>query len=540
MTNWILPPLLAVLWCVATAAYSRRTRPAAASLMLQGMMIAVALYSLMQALALAFTSLTAQLWFCKLQYPAVLGASVAWFLFALRYTGRSPRTSSQWGPLLVLIAAVITGLVFTNDWHGLVWADIQQVRSGALLSLSLEHGPVFYLHAIYCYGLMLAATAVLVWTVGQTYHTRKQLVAIVGGPALVVVATILYLSPLSPGVWFDFIPLGYAFAGSLLAWGLMRSGAADLVPVARNQAFESIGDAVFVLDDEGRILDFNPAGAAIFGPATHAAIGRSFSDLARAPALEHVLDLGIAEVQDVTMGPGLDERVYDLRVSPIHSPSSGALMGRVLVFRETTDRRRIEAGLRVVTASLEEANTELERLANSDTLTGLSSRRYFLQQLERECRRSQRHGHDFALMLLDLDHFKEVNDAFGHQVGDEVLVATARAVRSVAREVDVTGRIGGEEFAILLPETDLEGASALAERIRTEVADARHTDPDQKPFRVTISIGITTWGMGRDTPSELLRAADRALYAAKRSGRNRVVRAAPSAAPGEPTLADIA
>ncbi|MEZ4417327.1 MAG: diguanylate cyclase [Gemmatimonadota bacterium] len=539
LTPWIIPPLVGVVWCAATAAYSQRTRPAAAALQLRWMMLAVGTWSLAQAASLAFVSLPAQVWFSKLQYPGVLGASVAWFLFALRYTGRTPRTSTQWGPLLVLIATVITGLVFTNEWHHLIWTDVRQEQSGSLLGLTLEHGPAFYVHALYCYGLVVAATAVLAWTVGQTYHTRKQLVSIIGAPALVVAATIVYLSPVSPGVWFDFVPLAYAVAGSLLAWGLLRAGVADLVPVARNLVFESIGDAVFVLDHQGRVLDFNPAGAELFGPSTHSSIGRDFADLARAPALQQVLELGISEVQDVNLGPANYERVHDLRVSPIYNSVNGELLARVLVFRETTDRRRIEAGLRLVTESLEEANTELERLANYDTLTGLSSRRHFLHQLEREARRSQRHGHTFVLMLLDLDHFKQVNDAFGHPTGDAVLIATAQAIRSVIREVDYAGRIGGEEFAVLLPETELEGGEALAERIRAEVEALRHTDTEGNPFRVTISVGITTWGPGRDLPADLLRAADRALYAAKHSGRNRVVCAAPSGGTGG-SLAGIA
>lgn len=162
-------------------------------------------------------------------------------------------------------------------------------------------------------------------------------------------------------------------------------------------------------------------------------------------------------------------------------------------------------------------------LARLDPLTHVSNRRYFFDRLGVELERARRHGTKVAVLLLDLDHFKRVNDRFGHLTGDAVLMHVAtQLVRDVLRRSDVIGRYGGEEFAVLLPETDTEGAMIVAERCRTAIA----TDPlmlgDQTRVRITASIGVAVPGEAFDA-DDLMQRVDEALYRAKANGRNRVV-----------------
>lgn len=177
-------------------------------------------------------------------------------------------------------------------------------------------------------------------------------------------------------------------------------------------------------------------------------------------------------------------------------------------------------GLHDVTAQkrLEE---QLRALATRDSLTGAANRRHFVELAERERQRSLRSGSPLALCLLDADHFKDVNDRYGHVAGDHVLAALATSAQSQLRVADVLGRLGGEEFAILLPDTPLEGAEVLAERVREAVAAHRVPSGDAEEIAVTISVGVAEL---RDAESfeSLLKRADRALYAAKDRGRNRV------------------
>ena len=160
-----------------------------------------------------------------------------------------------------------------------------------------------------------------------------------------------------------------------------------------------------------------------------------------------------------------------------------------------------------------------ERLATTDGLTGLLNRRTFNAQLEARLREAQRYRKPLSLLLLDIDHFKKVNDGFGHPAGDAVLRGVARVVQTQARGTDMVARYGGEEMALVLPETDSAGALVIAERIRSAVAHARH-QTDQGALQVTASIGIATWP-GTD-PEALIDHADKALYRAKQAGRNRV------------------
>ncbi|MHB8765825.1 MAG: sensor domain-containing diguanylate cyclase [Deferrisomatales bacterium] len=164
---------------------------------------------------------------------------------------------------------------------------------------------------------------------------------------------------------------------------------------------------------------------------------------------------------------------------------------------------------------------QLKALAATDGLTGLANRRVFLDRLAAEAVRSRRYPGGLALILLDVDHFKKVNDTHGHPAGDEVLRRVAQCLRGFARETDLVARYGGEEFAALLPSTDLAGARILAERVRAGI-EALAVTWDGKTIPVRASLGVSTLEGEKDTPEALVARADQALYAAKQGGRNRV------------------
>lgn len=159
----------------------------------------------------------------------------------------------------------------------------------------------------------------------------------------------------------------------------------------------------------------------------------------------------------------------------------------------------------------------LSDLAFRDELTSLFNRRYFDQKLQEEVDRAGRYGRNLSLVIGDIDHFKVYNDEFGHQKGDEVLKSVSEMLRSSCRSSDTAARYGGEELAVILPETDSEGAMRLAEKAR-KLIEARAGDVAGKA--VTISMGVAAYGPGNDGPAELISAADKAMYKAKTSGRN--------------------
>lgn len=168
-----------------------------------------------------------------------------------------------------------------------------------------------------------------------------------------------------------------------------------------------------------------------------------------------------------------------------------------------------------------EAQRRLEQMARTDSLTGLCNRQHLMERFEAELARSCRYDRPLSVMMIDLDHFKQVNDGYGHLAGDEVLVAAASVISRTLRGTDFVGRYGGEEFLAVLPETPLKGALDLAERLRSAMEDACHRMPCGDRLEVTCSIGVAEAVC--DEVEEIIDLADAAMYAAKRAGRNAVM-----------------
>jgi diguanylate cyclase (GGDEF)-like protein len=189
----------------------------------------------------------------------------------------------------------------------------------------------------------------------------------------------------------------------------------------------------------------------------------------------------------------------------------------VMEFKQAKEKAERLAG------ELQKANTKLRELVFRDGLTGLYNHRYFQELMKREMSRSVRYRSVLSLMMFDIDHFKRVNDTYGHPGGDVVLRKLAELVQASMRTSDVVARYGGEEFAVILPETDPGGCKVFAERLRRKV-EQMETDIDGTLVKITVSIGTATYvpGMAANDKSQLIDAADRALYQSKQNGRNRV------------------
>ncbi len=177
--------------------------------------------------------------------------------------------------------------------------------------------------------------------------------------------------------------------------------------------------------------------------------------------------------------------------------------------------------IRDITES-KQAEKKLEHLATTDDLTGLWNRRHFMNSATGEFERARRYGQYFSLLMIDIDYFKKLNDTHGHAAGDAVLRHLAGMLKGSMRRTDITGRVGGEEFSIILPNTGIENAELLAERLRLTV-EKSPASYSEKTLFLTVSIGLTAYSPGFESIDEMLLLADNALYEAKEGGRNRVV-----------------
>lgn len=188
---------------------------------------------------------------------------------------------------------------------------------------------------------------------------------------------------------------------------------------------------------------------------------------------------------------------------------SGKFSNAIAIIEDITKRKTMEK--------------ELEKLATTDPLTGAKNRRSFLNLFEKEMKRSKRYNYTLALVMIDIDHFKKINDNFGHETGDKILNLLVAKCHSVLRDSDIFARWGGEEFIILLPETDLLQASSAAERLRGALAQSELRTNDGTNINFTVSIGFTIFGNKNILIDEIIKKADKALYLAKKQGRNRAV-----------------
>lgn len=279
-------------------------------------------------------------------------------------------------------------------------------------------------------------------------------------------------------------------------------------------AIEQSPSAAVITDVDGRIQYANPKFLAMSGYGREEIVGenpRIFKSGETLPQVYQDLWQTIL-AGELWVGEFLNRRkdnthyIVSAKISPILQ-KPGLISGFLAIQEDITETRRLQR--------------QLEHMATTDGLTGSYNRSHFLNLFGQELRRAERYSQPFCLLVFDLDHFKSVNDNYGHQAGDQVLAAFAGIISSALRDSDLFGRLGGEEFGVVLVQTDHDGGSLLAERLRIAIEKMRVTCGGTA-IQVTVSIGGTQWE-SRDRQIEpVLNRADNALYEAKRNGRNRV------------------
>jgi len=427
---------------------------------------------------------------------------VCWYWFALSYARRQRRLSTTTLGAISIVPAISLVLAFTNEWHELVWQSPHTIVRGGYVGWVADIGPWLMFNEIYAYLLLFAGTVILGFELSSSKRYRKALVAVITAPLITSALNVLSLSGWYPIPGFDLTPLGFALSALLMNDSVLRFGLLEVTPAIRNRVVEQLMDGVVVIKRDGRIIDLNPAAAATFGMPIEAALNQPAMNFIQTPLLPGLL-VGLFSNAEITVG----SRSFHVLATPLSSDADRP-QEMALVFRDITELTKIKH--------------EMERLAHTDFLTGLYNRRFFMQRLSEETERVKRGHQPMSVLLLDMDAFKTVNDTHGHDVGDRVLQVIASVTQEVKRISDVSARIGGEEFAMLLPDTDREGAIKLAQRLRRTINEQIIADAKGGPITVTASIGVATMSQSDHGIDHILSHADRALYRAKDAGRNRV------------------
>jgi len=429
----------------------------------------------------------------RIEYLGVSFIPALWLLLTLSWMEHPLARSWRFRMTLLGMSALLLGVVNTNELHHWWYQSI--VPTGRPGFARFHPGTLYYTFFTLFLATFAFSSALLLVRRNTVPHFRRKAWVIGIANLFPVAFAIAFQLGFRPG-GLDLTVFSLVPAFLTVAWGLFRHDFIRIVPIARDNVVESMDQAVLVVDSQGRLIDHNPAAAALLPR-----LGRTFFS-EDAPQGE----------LDLTLSEGV--RTFRYRRSPIRGLDKPD-QGTVILLTDMTEERRLL--------------DELAHQASHDALTGIPNRRHFGEQTLGEITRAGRHGGTVALVLFDLDWFKSINDRFGHPAGDKVLRSVVEIVGTRLRPYDLLARIGGEEFAVLMPEAQPVEAREAAERWRTALESTPQVLPGAV-LSVTASFGVATLN---DLPLDmspdpqlrletLLGLADRALYKAKAEGRNRV------------------
>ena len=463
------------------------------------------LYALGYILELLCTDLALRFWAIRIEYIGLALMPSLFLLFALRlFRNRDAKPSEVYAlfalPLITLV------LVWTSPLHEMYYKNPYILASGPVGAFMFERGFYFYINAVY-QTILMATGSILLFILAAKSEGRKRLQAITlaAGSLLPLINGVVYLCALIPeGI--DTGSLALSVAVLIYAFALFKLGLFELLPAARALAIDTINEGLIVLDSAGRLQDLNRA-ARTFPHFAGAREGEPLPLLSEVSDCVNKLcgdDIQIAEA--LLTDSGGNKRHYQLRSYPVYA-GNGARQGTAVLVSDITEK-----------ALLIE---QLDTLARTDELTGILNRRSFLELGGLELKRARRRKISLGVLMADIDFFKNVNDQYGHDTGDKVLVQVSAVLKDMLRSIDILGRYGGEEFVALLPGADAHASLAAAERCREAIEKLTFFAGETR-LGITISIGVHSQITGEDTAiHEMVALADIALYQAKNSGRNR-------------------
>ena len=437
----------------------------------------------------------------KVQYFGLAFLSIYWLAFAYKFkTNNYP--SLKLYMYLAIVPCITFFLVVTNEVHGLFHSAVYLEKTPHFLSVTTDKGFFYYIFILYSYSSSVYILISLYKSYkGNRYSLRLQNKLMVLASIMPMTCNLLYLFKLTPHN-FDPTPFGFLVMSFYMYRAVFKYSFLDLKDSIRGLAFNSISEGILVLDNDFRIVDFNSVAQRFISNLSIQNIGNSFIDF---PMGKTLFEKKENDKFELSIEKDSKIYIFEFKKNPVIVSSK--VTAFIYIFSDITLTKDNMA--------------DLSFIASHDFLTGLYNRRSFTEEADKELARVDRYGGELSIIMLDIDFFKKVNDTYGHIVGDEVLKRLSNVISNNLRATDTFGRLGGEEFCILLPQTTIENAKNFAEKIR-KIVEIVPFYWEKGKFNITISLGISYYskGMNDVTFEAILDLADKALYKSKNNGRN--------------------
>ncbi len=523
----ILSVFSALIALVASLIAWRRSAPG--SLMLSLLLLSMTIWSGFYSTRWMDISLQAKAVGFNLMFIGVASLPTLFLLFVLTFTHNDTWLTRRNLFLLSIHPVTLLFLEWTNSYHHLLYLSLKTVNVNGFLAMEYIRGPWYPVSVMYAYAIIGIALFLLgqgALHLGPLYQNQYR---------LVIIASILpWAGNIYSENYFDVLhgldlaPLLFGLSAIIFVSSVLRANFMDLIPIARSHLIENMRDGILVLDAQNRIVDINPAMENFVEEKASFYMGKNAFEVF-GPWLEKTdLLLEGMETRAEFRVPKDASRYLDLRVTQLYDKDQ-LLNGRLMVFRDITERKQVEKRLRYVNDRLQTQlieigvlQSKLREQAIRDPLTNLFNRRYLEETLERELARAAREDYPLCVIMIDLDHFKRVNDTYGHEAGDEILKALAFTLSEQCRRGDFACRFGGEEFVVVMPNINMDTAYERAENIRQSLNSLR-VPYGHYNLTITISMGIACYPSNGDARESVLRAADQAMYGAKEAGRDHIL-----------------
>ena len=426
-----------------------------------------------------------------------------WLLFAYKFHFKKSAPADI--ILFIMMVPFITlFLSVTNDYHHLIYTSLKLIKYDDYFTAHLGKGLWYYANILYSYSAQILGTAIFYrdWK-SKSYHIKTQSFWMFAGSVWPVIFNLFYITGISP-MSLDFTPFGLGISAVFFYIAIFRYSFLQLQEIMKDVVFTAVGEGIMVIDNKNKLINYNQASRDILSWLDSSIEG---IDISLFPEGKKILEQIEARFE-IKVVKNREEKYYEFKRYPLTDHQ--AVLGFIYFIKDISCQKQLVQTLRDI--------------ASNDPLTEVFNRLRLMEELDKELFRMKRYGQCLSVLIIDIDHFKLVNDQYGYQAGNEVLKTLAQVCRNKIRKTDSIGRYGGEEFLIALPEATEDNACFVAECIRKTIEETAFLW-EGKIIRITISIGIkTVSSCDQDiNAGSLIQSAGKALYIAKKNGRNQTI-----------------